>query len=85
MTKSLFSGPVKDILHPKDVGNCLLCYILTTSDSVSVPWTGPGHVCKHLTWGPPDHEDNATSFFHNKHVLIRLNSDYQIYTNVRTQ
>ena len=41
MTKSLFSGPVKDILHPKDVGNCLLCYILTTSDSVPVPWTGP--------------------------------------------
>ena len=27
VTKSLFSGPVKDILHPEDAGNCLLCYI----------------------------------------------------------
>ena len=28
----------------------------------------------------PDQQDNATPFCSNAHVLIRLNSDYHIYT-----
>ena len=26
------------------------------------------------------HQDNATPFYYNAHLLIRLNSDYHIYT-----